>query len=64
MTDDPKDAIEAAIRSAFVRYPKEDGPDCRSPDWITSRECAHLAMAVILGLQSNGFEIVKKAAPP
>jgi hypothetical protein len=24
MPDDPKDVVEAAIRSAFVSYPKED----------------------------------------
>jgi hypothetical protein len=29
MPDDPKDVVEAAIRSAFVSYPKEDDPDWR-----------------------------------
>jgi hypothetical protein len=60
MSDDPKDAIEFAIRSAFVGYPTEDDPDWRSP-WIKPDECAHLAAAVILELQSRGFQIVKKA---
>ncbi len=59
MSDDPKDVIEAAIRSAFVSYPKDDDPDWRSPHWIRSEECAHLAMAVILELQARGFQIVK-----
>jgi len=27
MPDNPKDVVEAAIRSAFVSYPKEDDPD-------------------------------------
>jgi hypothetical protein len=62
MWDDPKDVIEAAIRSAFVSYPKEDDPDGRSHHWITPNECSHLAITVILGLQANGFQIVKQAA--
>lgn len=61
MSDDAKDVIEFAIRSAFVSYPKDDDPDWRSPHWITPKECAHLAMTVILELQVKGFEIVKKA---
>jgi hypothetical protein len=59
MSDDPKDVIELAIRSAFDSYPKEDDPDWRSPHW--PKECTHLALAVMLGLQANGFQIVKKA---
>lgn len=31
MSDDPADAIAAAIRSAFVGYPKEGDSDWRSP---------------------------------
>jgi hypothetical protein len=41
MSDDPKDVIEFAIRSAFLCYPKEDDPDWRSPHWIKPKECAH-----------------------
>jgi hypothetical protein len=62
MSDDPKDTIEFAIRSAFVSYPKEDDPDWRSPHWITGKECAYLAMAIVLELQAKGFQIVKKAS--
>jgi hypothetical protein len=61
MSDDPKDIIEAAIRSAFDSYPKEDDPDWRSPHWIMPKECSHLAMAVVLELDAKGFQIVKKA---
>ena len=61
MSNDPKDVIEAAIRSAFDRYPKEDDPDYRSPHWITPKECSHLAMAVLLELDAKGFQIVQKA---
>ena len=64
MSDDPKEVIETAIRSAFVSYPKEDDPGSRSPHWITPKECAYLAMAVIPELQAKGFEIVKKQSDP
>jgi hypothetical protein len=40
MSDDPKDVIEFAIRSAFDSYPKEDDPDWKLPDWIKPKECA------------------------
>jgi hypothetical protein len=55
MPDDPKDVIESAIRSAFVSYPKEDDTEWRSPHWITDKECAYLALAIILELQAKGF---------
>ena len=61
MSNDPKDVIEAAIRSAFDSYPKEDDPDYRSPHWITPKESSHLAMAVLLELDAKGFQIVQKA---
>jgi hypothetical protein len=51
MWDDPKDVIEAAIRSAFVSYPKDDDRDGRMC-WIAPRECSQLAIGVILGLQA------------
>jgi len=60
-TEDPKDTIEFAICSAFVSYPKEDDPEWRSPHWITAKECAYLAIAIIMELQAKGFQIVKKA---
>jgi hypothetical protein len=61
MSVDPKEVIEAAIRSAFVSYPKEDDPDWRSPNWIKPEECAHLAQVIILELRAKGFQIVKNA---
>ena len=60
MSDDPQEVIEFAIRSAFVGYPKEDDPDWRSPHWIKSEECTHLAQGILLELHANGFEIVKR----
>ena len=62
MSDDPKDTIEFAIRSAFDSYPKEDDLDWRSPHWTTGKECTYLAMAIILELQAKGFRIVKNAS--
>jgi hypothetical protein len=53
MPDDPNDTIGFAIRSAFVSYPKEDGPDRRSPHWISRKESAYLAMAIILAGESG-----------
>jgi hypothetical protein len=61
MPDDPIDVIEAAIRTAFVMYPKEDDPDWRSPSWIKPDECAHLAKGILRELQAKGFQIVRKA---
>jgi hypothetical protein len=61
MSNDPEDVVQAAIRSAFVSYPREDDPDWRSPHWITPEECAHLAKVVIRELRAKGFRIVKKA---
>jgi hypothetical protein len=58
MLDDPKDVIEAAIRSAFVSHPKDDDRDGRMC-WIAPK-CSQLAMGVILGLQAKGFQIVKQ----
>jgi hypothetical protein len=57
---DPADVIMAAIRSAFVSYPKEGDPDWRSPNWIIPEECAHLTGVVIRELEAKGFQIVKK----
>jgi hypothetical protein len=59
---DTADIIAAAIRSAFVSYPKEDDADWRSPNWIKPEECAHLTMTIMQHLKANGFEIVRKAS--
>jgi hypothetical protein len=56
---DPRDVIYAAIHSAFVKYPKEDDPTW-SEHWIQPEESAHLTKVVMLELEANGFQIVKK----
>jgi hypothetical protein len=48
---DTADIIAAAIRSAFVSYPKEDGTDWRSPNWIKPEECAHLTKTMMQHLK-------------
>ena len=60
MSENAIDAIEAAIRQAFVSYPREDDPDWKSPHWIKPEECSHLAQCILTELQAKGFEIVKK----
>ena len=56
---DPADVIKTAIHSAFVKHPMEDDPDF-SPSWIKPDECAHLAKVILLELEANGLQIVKK----
>jgi hypothetical protein len=56
---DPADVVKTAIHSAFVKHPMEDDPDF-SPSWIKPDECAHLAKVILLELDANGFQIVKK----
>ena len=58
---DPRDVIYAAIHSAFVRYPKEDDL-ASSEHWIEPEDSAHLTKVVMLELEANGFQIVKKGA--
>ena len=57
---DPTRVIQEAIHSAFVKYPMEDDPDF-AHHWIKPDESAHIAKAIILELEANGFEIVKKS---
>jgi hypothetical protein len=56
---DPADLIKTAIHSAFVKYRMEDDPD-PNPHWIAPEECAHLAKVILLELEANGLQIVKK----
>ena len=60
MSENAIDAIEAAIRQAFVSYPREDDPDWKSPHWIKPEECSHLAQSILTELRAKGFEIVKR----
>lgn len=54
----PADIINAAIHSAFVKYPQDDDPEW-SHHWIKAEDSAHLTKIIILELQANGFEIIE-----
>lgn len=57
---DPSDIINAAIHSAFVKYPRDDDPEW-SHQWIRSEDSVHLTKVIMLELKANGFEIIKTA---
>ena len=59
MSDHPRDVIYAAFCSAFVKYPKEED-STPGNHWIEPRQSAHLTKVVMLELEANGFQIVKK----
>jgi hypothetical protein len=58
---EPMQIIQAALHSAFVKYPKEDDPDF-SHHWIKPEEAAHLAKVMMLELEAAGFQIVKRSS--
>ena len=62
MADDPRDAVAAAIRAAFVAYPKQGDPDCRAPDWIMPDQCEHLTNEIIRELEAKGFQLTRPAS--
>jgi hypothetical protein len=61
MSDDPRDIIYDAFYSALVKYHKEDD---RAPNhhWIKPMRSAHLTKVVMLELEANGYQIVKKGS--
>jgi hypothetical protein len=59
MAKDAVEIIEAAINSAFVKYPREDDPHW-SNHWIRPEECAHLIKVIMRELDANGMQIVEK----
>jgi hypothetical protein len=61
MSDDPRDIIYAAFYSALVKYPKE-GDRAPRHHWIKPMRSAHLTKVVMLELEANGYQIVKKGS--
>jgi hypothetical protein len=61
MPDNSRDVIYSAIRSAFVKYPKEDDLTW-SGHWIDPEQTTHLTRVVLLELEAHGFQVVKKGA--
>ena len=53
------DVINAAIHSAFVKYPRDDDPDWSS-HWIQPEDSAHLTKVAMLELEAAGYVIVKR----
>jgi hypothetical protein len=53
--------ITNAIHTAFIKYPEGDGGPNLDYDWITPEQSSHITKAILLDLNANGFQIVKKA---
>jgi len=60
-TDAIEKLITNAIHSAFIKYPEGDGGPNMNYEWIPSDQSAHVAKAILLDLEANGYQIVKKA---
>ena len=52
--------ITNAIHTAFIKYPEGDGGPNLDYEWIPPEQSSHIAKAILLDLQANGFQIVKK----
>jgi hypothetical protein len=50
-----------AIHTAFIKYPEGDGGPNMDYDWIPADQSAHIAKAILLDLEANGYHITKKA---
>jgi hypothetical protein len=53
--------ITNAIHTAFIKYPEGDGDPNLDYDWIPPEQSSHITKAILLDLDANGFQIVKKA---
>jgi len=47
--------------SAFIKYPEGDGGPNMDYEWIPPDQSAHIAKAILLDLDANGYQIVKKS---
>jgi len=54
--------IRNAIHTAYIKYPEGDGGPNLDYEWIAPDQSAHIAKAILLDLDANGYQIVKKAA--
>jgi hypothetical protein len=61
MSNDPRDIIYDAFYSALVKYHRE-GDRAMSHHWIKPMRSAHLTKVVMLELEANGYQIVKKGS--
>jgi len=53
--------ITKSIHTAFIKYPEGDGGPNLDYEWIPPDQSSHIAKAILLDLEANGFQIVKKA---
>ena len=60
-TDTIEKLITNAIHTAFIKYPEGDGGPNMSYEWIPPDQSAHVAKAILLDLEANGYHIAKKA---
>jgi hypothetical protein len=60
-TDTIEKLITNAIHTAFIKYPEGDGGPNMSYEWIPPDRSAHVAKAILLDLEANGYHIAKKA---
>ena len=59
-TDTIEKLITNAIHTAFIKYPEGDGGPNLDYEWIPSEQSSHIARAILLELEANGFQIMKK----
>ena len=53
--------ITNSIHTAFVKYPEGDGDPNLNYEWIPPEHSLHITKAILMNLEANGFQIVKKA---
>jgi hypothetical protein len=52
--------ITNSIHTAFIKYPEADGGPNLDYEWIPAEQSSHITKAILLDLEANGFQIVKK----
>ena len=60
-TDIIEKLITNSIHTAFIKYPEGDGGPQLDYEWIAPEQSSHIARAILMDLEANGFQIVKKA---
>ena len=53
--------ITNSIHTAFIKYPEGDGGPHLDYEWIPPEQSSHITRAILMDLEANGFQIVKKA---
>jgi hypothetical protein len=53
--------ITNAIHTVFIKYPEGDGGPQLDYEWIPPEQSSQITKAILLDLEANGFQIVKKA---